>query len=78
MPSTCGRQRIDIATDQTRTVLAIAQMDCPTEEGLIRDKLAGMDGVVALDFNLLQRQLTVTHRPGAMDDRTRGPAFHRV
>ncbi|MBK7082325.1 MAG: cadmium-translocating P-type ATPase [Betaproteobacteria bacterium] len=60
--------RIDTATDQTRTVLAIAQMDCPTEEGLIRDKLAGMDGVVALDFNLLQRQLTVTHRPGAMDD----------
>ena len=43
-------QRVDISTDQARTVLTIAQMDCPTEEGLIRDKLAGMDGVARLGF----------------------------
>lgn len=60
-------QRIDIPTDRTRTVLAIAKMDCPTEEGLIRDNLTGMDGVAALDFNLIQRSLTVTHSPGALD-----------
>ncbi len=60
-------QRIDTPTDRARTVLAIANMDCPTEEGLIRDKLTGMDGVAALDFNLMQRSLTVTHSPGALD-----------
>jgi Cd2+/Zn2+-exporting ATPase len=37
-------------------------MDCPTEEGLIRKRLEGMDGVVRLDFNLLARELTVHHR----------------
>ncbi|MDO9596152.1 MAG: heavy metal translocating P-type ATPase [Azoarcus sp.] len=50
-----------------RTMLTIAGMDCPTEEALIRSKLAGMDDVAALDFNLVQRRLTVTHRPGALD-----------
>ncbi|CAG2135598.1 heavy metal translocating P-type ATPase [Cupriavidus plantarum] len=36
-------------------------MDCPTEETLIRNKLGGMAGVAALDFNLMQRVLTVHH-----------------
>jgi Cd2+/Zn2+-exporting ATPase len=44
--------------DQT-TLLAIAKMDCPTEEALIRGKLAGMPGVLNLDFNLVQRTLRV-------------------
>ena len=35
-------QRIDMPADQARTVLTIAKMDCPTEEGLIRAKLTGM------------------------------------
>ncbi|REE93643.1 Cd2+/Zn2+-exporting ATPase [Cupriavidus plantarum] len=39
----------------------IAAMDCPTEETLIRNKLGGMAGVAALDFNLMQRVLTVHH-----------------
>ncbi|TDP84473.1 Cd2+/Zn2+-exporting ATPase [Aquabacterium commune] len=39
----------------------IEQMDCPTEEGLIRQKLAPMAGVARLDFNLLSRELTVHH-----------------
>ncbi len=60
-------QRIDTAVDAMRTVLTIAGMDCPTEEGLIRNKLTGMDGVAALDFDVIQRRLTVTHRPGALD-----------
>jgi Cd2+/Zn2+-exporting ATPase len=42
----------------------IDQMDCPTEERLIRQKLGGMDGVERLDFNLLQRELTAHHRLG--------------
>lgn len=36
-------------------------MDCPTEEKLIRHCLASVPGVVALDFDLLQRVLTVHH-----------------
>ncbi|NMM39140.1 MAG: heavy metal translocating P-type ATPase [Glaciimonas sp.] len=39
----------------------IDKMDCPTEEGLIRNKLESMQGVVRLDFNLLDRELTVYH-----------------
>jgi Cd2+/Zn2+-exporting ATPase len=60
-------QRIDTPPDRVRTVLNIAEMDCPTEEGLIRDKLTGMDGVAALDFNMMQRSLTVSHSPGTLD-----------
>ena len=47
--------------------LRIGQMDCPTEETLIRKKLGGLDGVHALDFNLMQRVLTVVHADGALD-----------
>ncbi|WP_454742639.1 heavy metal translocating P-type ATPase [Cupriavidus necator] len=39
----------------------IDAMDCPTEETLIRSKLGGMAGVAALEFNLIQRVLTVHH-----------------
>lgn len=39
----------------------IDQMDCPTEEGLIRRRLEAMAGIVRLDFNLLDRELTVFH-----------------
>nr|WP_233217030.1 heavy metal translocating P-type ATPase [Trinickia dabaoshanensis] len=41
------------------------QMDCPTEEALIRGKLGDMTGVTGLSFNLMQRTLTVVHAPGA-------------
>ena len=39
----------------------IANMDCPTEERLIRNKLGGVAGVVGLDFNLMNRVLDVHH-----------------
>ena len=39
----------------------IANMDCPVEERLIRNKLSGMKGVVGLDFNLMSRVLEVHH-----------------
>ncbi|WP_138517088.1 heavy metal translocating P-type ATPase [Rhodoferax bucti] len=48
------------------TVLRIAKMDCPTEESLIRSKLQGMPGVQGLDFNLMQRTLTVRHTTDAL------------
>jgi len=44
-----------------RTVVRIEQMDCPTEERMIRAKLGSAEGVVALDFNLLERHLTIHH-----------------
>ncbi|POF41159.1 heavy metal translocating P-type ATPase [Pseudomonas laurylsulfativorans] len=40
----------------------IDKMDCPTEERLIRNRLEPMSGIVRLDFNLLNRELTVHHR----------------
>ncbi|MBI5484321.1 MAG: heavy metal translocating P-type ATPase [Deltaproteobacteria bacterium] len=40
----------------------IENMDCPTEEQLIRNKLEPMPGIVRLDFNLLDRELTVYHK----------------
>jgi Zn2+/Cd2+-exporting ATPase len=39
-------------------------MDCPTEERIIRNKLTPMESVIRLDFDLLERILTVTHAVG--------------
>ena len=55
------------------TLLRIAKMDCPTEEGLIRAKLQGMPGVSGLDFNLMRRTLTLRHAPKAI-----GPAVEAI
>ncbi|MDB5992428.1 MAG: Heavy metal translocating P-type ATPase [Herbaspirillum sp.] len=51
----------------TQATFIIDNMDCPTEEALIRNKLSPMDGVSHLDFNLMQRKLTVTHAPDQAD-----------
>ncbi|KVN07485.1 MULTISPECIES: heavy metal translocating P-type ATPase [unclassified Burkholderia] len=53
------------ADGRARSAFRIMQMDCPTEETLIRKKLGGMSEVAALEFNLMQRMLTVEHAPGA-------------
>ncbi|BDU71964.1 heavy metal translocating P-type ATPase [Mesoterricola silvestris] len=47
-----------------RTRLRIVQMDCPTEEALLRKKLGGRPGIHALEFNLMERVLAVVHEPG--------------
>lgn len=44
------------------SVYRIENMDCPTEEALIRNKFQGMPGVQALEFNLMQRRLTIEHQ----------------
>ena len=54
------------ASPGATAVFRIQKMDCPTEEGLLRKKLGGVAGVVGLDFNLMQRVLTVTHAPQAL------------
>ncbi|MDO5667982.1 MAG: heavy metal translocating P-type ATPase [Alcaligenaceae bacterium] len=48
------------------------QMDCPTEEGMIRRLFNGMPEVKQLDFNLIQRVLTVTHTPGSLEQILKG------
>lgn len=60
-----GTERL--ADGQERSAFRIMQMDCPTEETLIRKKLGGMASVATLEFNLMQRMLTVVHTPGAAD-----------
>lgn len=49
------------AEASSQAIYIIDNMDCPTEEALIRNKLTGMVGVTHLDFNLMKRRLTVTH-----------------
>lgn len=46
----------------SRARFRIDNMDCPTEERLIRNALEALPGVVRLDFNLLERELTVYHQ----------------
>jgi Zn2+/Cd2+-exporting ATPase len=56
---------LEIPAGMVRSQWLIAQMDCPTEEALIRKKLGGIAEISALEFNLMQQLLTVVHRAGA-------------
>jgi Cd2+/Zn2+-exporting ATPase len=47
------------------TAVHIDKMDCPTEEALIRKRLASEPTVMEVRFDLLARVLTVTHAAGA-------------
>ncbi len=50
-----------------RTDIRIMQMDCPTEEKMIRHKLKNVEGIYDLEFKLLSRVLSVTHEPEVLD-----------
>ena len=59
-----GMQAVRSTVPGTQTsVLLITNMCCPTEENLIRNKLSGMPGIAGLDFNMVQRLLTLQHAP---------------
>ncbi len=60
--------RMDQAPNGQTTRLSIAKMDCPTEEALIRNKLGTVAGVADLDFNLIQRTLSVRHTNQVLPD----------
>ena len=60
--------RMDQASAEQTTKLSIAKMDCPTEETLIRNKLGTVAGVADLDFNLMQRTLSVRHADQVLPD----------
>lgn len=55
------------SSGKSPAIFTIDNMDCPTEEALIRNKLSAMDGITKLDFNLMQRKLTVTHTLDQID-----------
>lgn len=62
--SACIPDSVTSSTELSTTSVTyrIENMDCPTEEALIRSKLSGLTGVNHLEFNLLQRKLTIHHR----------------
>lgn len=49
------------AASDTVAVYRIMNMDCPMEEALIRKRLSSVQGITELEFNLMQRVLTVRH-----------------
>jgi Cd2+/Zn2+-exporting ATPase len=56
-----------VVAEGLRTPIRIMQMDCPTEEALIRKKLGDMPAVISMEFNLMQRILTVVHTTDALE-----------
>jgi len=61
-----GLTASETVAEGMRTSIRIMQMDCPVEENLIRKKLGNMAAVKNLEFNLMQRVLTVVHEPEAL------------
>lgn len=59
-------RRTEPLTAEGQARIRIEQMDCPTEEKLIRHKLSSLPGISELEFNLLQRVLTVRHTADAL------------
>lgn len=52
---------VDVPSSGKTVTFRIDKMDCPTEETLIRKRLEPMPGIYGMDFNLLDRELTVHH-----------------
>ncbi|EIJ37525.1 MULTISPECIES: cation transporter [Flavobacteriaceae] len=50
-----------------KSIFEITQMDCPSEENLIRMKLDGVSSIANLDFDITNRKLTVFHK-GQIDE----------
>jgi Cd2+/Zn2+-exporting ATPase len=61
--STCGTPAASVTPPATgnTTQFLITNMDCPTEEALIRKRLGSVDGIDRLDFDLMNRRLAVQH-----------------
>ncbi len=72
-PSCCSESGPPPAAplDQVRqvkaTIFRIDQMDCPTEEALLRKTLGNIAGVRTLEFNLIDRMLKVEHSLDKVD-----------
>ncbi len=62
----CGKPAVAMtpAASGNTTQFLITNMDCPTEETLIRKRLGKVDGIDQLSFDLMSRRLAVQHRLG--------------
>ncbi|OZI18370.1 copper-translocating P-type ATPase [Bordetella genomosp. 9] len=58
---------LDVPAGMTLTRMRIGQMDCPTEEALLRKKLGTLPGVGDLHFDLMRRVLSVVHDEGGQE-----------
>ncbi|WP_236250708.1 heavy metal translocating P-type ATPase [Chromobacterium phragmitis] len=63
-----ARVKLGEGKGEKQTKLQIQAMDCPTEAKLIEKALAGMNGVVALEFNFIERVLLLRHDLPHLDD----------
>lgn len=61
-PTTQAAAESTRAATGNTTQFLITNMDCPTEEALIRKRLGKVDGIDRLDFDLMNRRLAVVHR----------------
>ncbi|WUR16034.1 heavy metal translocating P-type ATPase [[Empedobacter] haloabium] len=57
----------ELSSGGERVTYRIPNMDCPSEEALIRKRLAGIDEVLDLRFNLMGRTLDVVHNLPSVD-----------
>lgn len=44
-----------------KTIFSIPELDCPSEEKLIRNRLQSMPEIAQIDFNLMAQEVTITH-----------------
>jgi Cd2+/Zn2+-exporting ATPase len=62
----CGKPAVSLApapaASGNTTKFLITNMDCPTEEALIRKRLSKVKEIDGLDFDLINRRLAVQHR----------------
>jgi len=60
----CGQPAVSPApaASGNTTQFLITNMDCPTEEALIRKRLGKVEAIDRLDFDLMNRRLAVQHR----------------
>ena len=63
-PSACSSVSREPPASGNTTRFFISNMDCPTEEALIRKRLVKVDGIDRLDFDLMNRRLDAQHRLG--------------
>lgn len=58
-----SNENIDFSMGDSRwDSLLIEDMDCPTEERLIREKFKNIEAIETLEFNLIKRVLKIKHR----------------
>ncbi|MEH6442964.1 MAG: heavy metal translocating P-type ATPase [Oceanospirillaceae bacterium] len=74
--SCCGNGHVELGSQAKQksqptksgitTDIRIMQMCCPSEERIIRSKLADNEGIYSLEFKLLNKILTVVHHEAAL------------